>query len=362
MSKNYDDYSSPIKNAPEGNGGRTVTALKIVTAVIVALAVVFSAYSFINTYKDEKNAPAPGSQELVPMTSPETEPPATEPPETVPETEPPVQKPELDSAQKAHSFVHSGSTVLVNSAYPYVFSAENGKLSNLYSNKTKSYKLASSNLNVQTEMLPFLNSMLDDLASAVGSTNVIVQVAYRTFDDQKGIYDKYVAQNGEEKALGNVSKPGESDFHTGYSVDLRLFVDGAYRPIKGTAEYNWLTENCAKYGFVVRFPDAKADLTGITYDAGLCLRYVGIPHAAAMNSLGWCLEEYALGIADYPYDGEHLTVDSPDGKTYEIYYCLAGMLGEGEDETKAITVYVPKDKPYTVTGNNAEGFIITAEK
>lgn len=361
MSKNYDDYSSPIKNNGEGKSG--MTALKGALAVIVALAVIFSAYSFLHTYNEEKNAPAPETQDLIPMTAPQTEPSATEPPATEPpETEPPVVRTELEAADRAHSLVHSGSTVLVNSAYQYVFSADNNKLSNLYSNKTKSYKLASSALDVQTEMLPYLNSMLDDLSAAVGSTNVIVQVAFRSLDDQKGIYDRYVAQNGEEKAAGNVSKPGESDFHTGYSVDLRLFSNGAYEQIRGTAEYNWLTENCGKYGFVVRFPDAKADITGITYDSGLCLRYVGIPHAAAMASLGWCLEEYALGISDYSYDGEHLTIDAPDGKTYEIYYCLAGMLGEGEDESKTITIYVPKDKPYTVTGNNADGFIIAAEK
>lgn len=361
MSNNYDDYSSPIKSNGEGKNG--MTALKAVIAVIVALAVGFSAYSFLRTYNEEKNAPAPETQDLVPMTAPETEPPETEPSETsAPETEPPAVRTDLEAVDRAHSLVHSGSTVLVNTAYQYVFSAENNKLSNLYVNKTKSYKLATSSLDVQTEMLPFLNSMLDDLSAAVGTTNVIVQVAYRSQDDQKGIYDKYVARNGEAAAVGNVSKPGESDFHTGYSVDLRLFSDGAYHPIKNTSEYNWLTENCGKYGFVVRFPDAKADITGITYDAGLCLRYVGIPHAAAMNSLGWCLEEYALGISDYPYDGDHLTVDAPDGKTYEIYYCLAGMLGEGEDESKTISIYVPKDKPYTVTGNNADGFIIAAEK
>ena len=56
-------------------------------------------------------------------------------------------------------------------------------------------------------------------------------------------------------------------------------------------DYAWLTENAWRYGFILRYPPEKADVTGIGYESWH-FRYVGIPHAWYMQENNLCLEEY----------------------------------------------------------------------
>lgn len=113
--------------------------------------------------------------------------------------------------------------------------------------------------------------------------------------------------------------------------------------------YGWIYDNAAKYGFVLRYPEAKTSVTGIT-DEPWHFRYVGRGHAAYMTENDLTLEEYIALLYQYPADGKHLTF-SYDGIHYEVYY--AGANGE---ETE---VEVPSDAMYTVSGNNWDGFIVT---
>ena len=63
----------------------------------------------------------------------------------------------------------------------------------------------------------------------------------------------------------------------------------------------WLQENCYKFGFVLRFPEDKTDITGILYESWH-FRYVGRYHATRMKELGMCLEEYVEYLMPYGYD------------------------------------------------------------
>ena len=67
----------------------------------------------------------------------------------------------------------------------------------------------------------------------------------------------------------------------------------------GTGECSWLNQNCYQYGFVVRFPEDKEELTGIDYEPWH-FRYVGIPHAYMMTKNNLCLEEYISFLKQYP--------------------------------------------------------------
>src|SRR5699024_4721472 len=67
-------------------------------------------------------------------------------------------------------------------------------------------------------------------------------------------------------------------------------------------EYAWINENCQDYGWVVRYDQAKAELTGI-YDEPWHFRYVGVPHATKMAGLDLCLEENIDYLKDFTFEG-----------------------------------------------------------
>lgn len=78
-----------------------------------------------------------------------------------------------------------------------------------------------------------------------------------------------------------VAKPGTSEHHTGLAVDIA----------GGWEMFDWLEEHCADYGFILRFPEGKEHLTGITYEPWH-FRYVGVEMAREIQGLNMCLEEY----------------------------------------------------------------------
>ena len=78
-----------------------------------------------------------------------------------------------------------------------------------------------------------------------------------------------------------VAKPGTSEHHTGSAIDIA----------GGWEMFYWLEEHCAEYGFILRFPEGKEELTGITYEPWH-FRYVGVEMAQEIQELGMCLEEY----------------------------------------------------------------------
>ena len=121
---------------------------------------------------------------------------------------------------------------------------------------------------------------------------------------------------------------------------------------KAEGDVEWFADNACKYGFIVRYPEGKDEVTGekartYTY------RYVGAPHATYMHDNGLCLEEYIAEVKEHTKD-DPLTV-AVDGEVSLIYYVPASEEGDTD-------VTVPKDKAYTVSGNNCDGFIVTVKK
>ena len=84
-----------------------------------------------------------------------------------------------------------------------------------------------------------------------------------------------------------VADPGCSEHHTGLAFDLN--VPGAY--FADTAQYQWLSEHCWEYGFIMRYTDDKQDITGILGEEWH-VRYVGVQHSMTIRQMGYCLEEY----------------------------------------------------------------------
>lgn len=117
--------------------------------------------------------------------------------------------------------------------------------------------------------------------------------AYRSYDFQKLLFDNYVAQEGEEQANTFSAKPGQSEHQTGLAVDVSSpSVDYQLSNDYGkTKEGKWIADNAHRFGFILRFPEGKAEITGYQYEPWH-LRYVGLIAAKEIYDEGLSLEEY----------------------------------------------------------------------
>lgn len=118
--------------------------------------------------------------------------------------------------------------------------------------------------------------------------------AYRSYDEQKYLFDRKVSQlNGDEaKAASIVARPGTSEHQTGLGCDITdKYYETKDSSLENTALYQWMSANCAQYGFIVRYPKDKEDVTGVIYEPWH-FRYVGCEAAAYIMKNGLCLEEF----------------------------------------------------------------------
>jgi D-alanyl-D-alanine carboxypeptidase len=242
------------------------------------------------------------------------------------------------------SDIHRGDLLLVNADAPYHF-PENIDLVSLYDYKSASYQVADKNVLVAREITEPLNRMFDDFYGRYHNGAVIVVSGYRSYDYQQTLLHNEIAEKGEA-AYRWVAVPGSSEHHMGLAVDLGIYHrDGTSEEYDGTGSYAWINRNAYKYGFIVRYDESKSDITGITREPWH-FRYVGIPHAYVIMRKGFCYEEYIDYLREFRYGKKHLLVTCGSG-TYEIYY------------TRDTQVPVPRDKPYSISGNNVDGFIVT---
>ncbi len=241
--------------------------------------------------------------------------------------------------------LYTGDLILVNNRVLYRFPEEQ-PLTCVFDGKSDSYYVRDREVFLDPTALEALNRMMDAFRAQGGSRTVNVVAGYRTREFQQHLLDQSARRNGEDHARRFVAQPGGSEHHTGLVVDFSLlFEDGTSAEYRGTGEYAWINSHCQDYGWVVRYDTEKEDLTGIG-DEPWHFRYVGVPHATVMAEKGLCLEEYIDYLREFPWDGQHLTVECADGM-YEIWYCA----GTG--------AYLPAEGEYAVSGNNVDGVIVT---
>lgn len=128
--------------------------------------------------------------------------------------------------------------------------------------------------------------------------------AYRSYQTQKTMYNNRLKKN-KGKDDGWVSQPGSSDHQTGLGCDVvpKSWRDKAMNGKMGKeAECIWMAEHCQEYGFILRYPEDKEEITEINYEPWH-MRYVGIPAATYIMENGLCLEEFTdqlqQAIQDY---------------------------------------------------------------
>ena len=217
----------------------------------------------------------------------------------------------------------------------------------VFDQKTDSYYVKDATLSVDKRIMQPLNEWMDAFEKATGLNNVNVVAGYRTKEYQRKLYDNAVATKGTSHAEAYIQVPGYSEHHTGLAIDFDTYfpATGASGGFDGTGQYAWIEEHAWQYGFIRRYPENKAQITGISYEPWH-FRYVGVPHAYEMQQEKLCLEEYIDLVREHPFTGDHLYVDCA-GSHYEIYFCTQNA------------VFVPTGSLYTVSGNNVDGYIVT---
>lgn len=130
----------------------------------------------------------------------------------------------------------------------------------------------------------------------IGVTSAFRTLAYQTMLFNRDV-EKYKAQGMTEeqahaKTAQNVAIPGQSEHCAGLAADLlsseHWSLDEGF---ENTAAFRWLDAHAAEYGYILRYPKGKEDITLITYEPWH-YRYVGVEYAKKIKESGLCLEEY----------------------------------------------------------------------
>ncbi|MFV0274693.1 MAG: M15 family metallopeptidase [Bacilli bacterium] len=120
--------------------------------------------------------------------------------------------------------------------------------------------------------------------------NLKATSAFRTYTKQESLFNQYVKEEGYETAIMGSAFPGHSEHQTGLAVDI-TFNDYKHTQIDTTSTYIWFKHNIHKYGFIIRYPEGKENITGYMYEPWH-LRYVGINVATYIYENDITYDEY----------------------------------------------------------------------
>lgn len=270
------------------------------------------------------------------------------------ETEPvPVYTGATVSVSMTEEELQTGSLILCNPDHEYNRPDER-RLPTIYSQKTRNYKVSSSETCLDGDCISAVNALMADFNAATGKNDVLINNAYRTYDEQMNIYSAYVNRYGIGAAEGNVALGGCSDHNTGYGFDFNVYTaDGVTETLASDSAYNWILNNCYKYGIVRRYSTPKTSVTKLYEEWHF--RYVGVPHAYYMRKYDYCLEEYIAELMNYPSDGSHLLFSDDAGNSWEIFAAPVNNSG-------SCVFDVPEGAEYTVSGTNTGYAVVTIKR
>lgn len=140
---------------------------------------------------------------------------------------------------------------------------------------------------IHKDVYPYITAMV--AAAQADGVNLKVWSPFRSYAIQNDLFQKQVDRVGgdEEKAATVVARPGTSEHNTGLCADFNMASD----TFESTPMYTWMCENAEDYGFILRYPKDKQNVTGVIYESWHW-RFVGINNAKEINELGVTLEEF----------------------------------------------------------------------
>ena len=236
------------------------------------------------------------------------------------------------------SAMYSGTLVLVNKDNPSHLSAEELDLEQVYyaEDKPDTYEIS----------YPGHTSLN---RTALSQFNRLMKAYYSATSNEEIMFNYGYLETGKEKS--NPDSPT--------AMDIQLHVkrnDGGYEYISNISPYSWLFEHMASYGFVLRYPTEKSEITG-ERGGYTAIRYVGVPHAAYMDENNLCLEEYLEMLKTrHNFFGGSALEYTTNKTVYLIYYVPVDSTATGDPE---IPVPSGGNGKYEISGNNSDGFIVT---
>lgn len=238
--------------------------------------------------------------------------------------------------------VYAGSLILVNGSYPYHAEIAESSLTPVPADGGR--------ILLERKASALLSSVMSDIG---GWPQISAVSGWRSRREQQEIYDQSLRENGAEFTRQFVARPDHSEHQTGLAIDLGLkkaVIDFIRPDFPDTGICRTFREKAVAYGFLERYPRGKEAVTGIAWEPWH-FRYVGAPHAAIMTELGLTLEEYHVFLKRYPH-GEKRFAYRNGNQTVLVSYVKAAA---GTDTKLELDAGIP----YSVSGNNADGFVLT---
>ncbi len=143
-------------------------------------------------------------------------------------------------------------------------------------------------ISVKSEVYEAFKNMFN--AAKKENITLIINSGYRTYESQKEVYDYYKNMNGEEYADGYAARPDFSEHQTGLSIDV-ITYGTAGKDFDKTDAFKWLQKHAHEYGFILRYPKGKEEITGYAYESWH-YRYLGKDLAKKVKQSGLTYDEY----------------------------------------------------------------------
>ncbi|MBQ7141103.1 MAG: M15 family metallopeptidase [Bacilli bacterium] len=148
------------------------------------------------------------------------------------------------------------------------------------------------NQSATKEVVDAFIKMADDMKEE--NLHIIANSSYRDYQSQKDIYESYEKKYGGKYAMEYAALAGFSEHQTGLVIDI---ANKNHDIFSGTKEYQWLKKNSYKYGFILRYPKNKDNITGYAYEAWH-YRYVGVELATKVFESELTYDEYYVKYLD----------------------------------------------------------------
>lgn len=191
------------------------------------------------------------------------------------------------------------------------------------------------------------------MARIRGWRGILPVSGWRSHREQQAIWDDTLVKEGEAFTRTYVAVPGHSEHQTGLAIDLgrrQEQVDYICPAFPDSGLCGTFRRMAAEYGFILRYPAGKEGITGIGWEPWH-FRYVGGPHALIMEERGCTLEEYIDLLREHPRGQSPLRYR---GRGWDAAVSFLPA-GPGSVTTFAVT----EDRPWAISGNNVDGFILT---
>ena len=151
------------------------------------------------------------------------------------------------------------------------------------------YAWGTDNKATQDTLNAFIKMQTDCLNET--GIKILINSSYRSYEEQEAVYNNYVKSYDEEYADKIAARPGHSEHQTGLSLDIFSTTDTKMKEFENSKTYKWLKKNAYKYGFIIRYPKDKEDITGFSFEPWH-YRYVGVDIAKTIYEEDITYEEY----------------------------------------------------------------------